>query len=431
MQDKIEISKNSLGIDYLTQSGYYRDVAQRSVVFYGNSYYHFHYLAQALRRRGWDAITVSYECISNSSSLFYHGEDLNLFSWDNETYKHNIEAFFQRIKKRYKLFHFANDFVMHFNPYHTEEVDPKIIEWKNLGLKIANTPSGCLSLTTPTEWANWSKSKLSGKNCCDRCNWQDNADVCSDKKSSDWSKKLDKYCDVIFGEFLPDIGFASSSKVLLEPTTMCLDPILWHPKLDIPKEYKIIKNSPDEILIYHAVGNYELRNTETKNIKGTPYVINAVNRLKEEGYNLRLIFITNMKNKEIRFIQSQADIIVDQLNAGTYGATAREGMMLGKPVICKINPSLYSNNSAFVDLPLIHAEEDTIYYVLKSLIENSEERKNIGLKSRNYALKWLSADACAERYEKIYDILMEKGSVSKNDYPSLWSYYEPIKHTII
>lgn len=32
---------------------------KRSVVFLHNSYYHFYYLAQALRRRGWDAVTVT------------------------------------------------------------------------------------------------------------------------------------------------------------------------------------------------------------------------------------------------------------------------------------------------------------------------------------------------------------------------------------
>src|SRR5438105_4953404 len=53
---------------------------RRSVVFLNNSYYHFYYLAQALRRRGWDAVTVSLEAPDGPQSYFYHGEDVNLYS---------------------------------------------------------------------------------------------------------------------------------------------------------------------------------------------------------------------------------------------------------------------------------------------------------------------------------------------------------------
>lgn len=52
----------------------------RNVVFLHNSYYHFYYLAQALRRRGWDALTVSLEDPNGPHANYYHGEDVNLFS---------------------------------------------------------------------------------------------------------------------------------------------------------------------------------------------------------------------------------------------------------------------------------------------------------------------------------------------------------------
>ena len=105
----------------------------------------------------------------------------------------------------------------------------------------------------------------------------------------------------------------------------------------------------------------------------------------------------------------QADIIIDQLNYGRYGAFAREGMMLGKPVICKIDYLSESfPNLALKECPLINADENTLYYVLKDLVNLSEqERKIIGNRSREYMLKWHSADQCAERFEKIYDTLIE------------------------
>lgn len=40
-----------------------------------------------------------------------------------------------------------------------------------------------------------------------------------------------------------------------------------------------------------------------------------------------------------------------------------------------------------------------------------EKRIAVGKQSREYALKWHSAESCAERYEMIYDRLLETGSV--------------------
>ena len=112
----------------------------------------------------------------------------------------------------------------------------------------------------------------------------------------------------------------------------------------------------------------------------------------------------------MRYYQAQADIIVDQLNYGRYGATAREGMMLGKPVICYMNKFEYREEDKLACLdecPLVSATEVDVYEVLKNLVENASLRVSLGEQSRSYALKWHSADACAARYEKVYDALFE------------------------
>src|SRR5215467_7308132 len=53
---------------------------KRNVLFLHNSYYHFYYLARALRRRGWDAIVVSLEDLNGPNARYYHAEDVNLFA---------------------------------------------------------------------------------------------------------------------------------------------------------------------------------------------------------------------------------------------------------------------------------------------------------------------------------------------------------------
>jgi hypothetical protein len=147
-----------------------------------------------------------------------------------------------------------------------------------------------------------------------------------------------------------------------------------------------------------------------KDIKGVKAMYDAINQLTQEGYPIQHIHVQDIPSKDMRYIQMQADIIIDQLNYGRYGAFAREGMMLGKPVICKIDYLMKSvPNAALKECPLINADEDTIYSVLKDVMALPEvERVAIGKRSRNYMMKWHSAEQCAERFEKIYDTLFEE-----------------------
>ena len=384
---------------------------KRSVVFYRQSYYHFFYLAKALRKRGWDAVVVNLDPVDGPHAGYYHGEDINLYDENPEIFHHNITHFFNRAKTQYRLMHFAGDGYLSFFPENIENDEPQdILEWRALDNKIAYTVSGCSSGRSQSSITAWSVAG-NGRSVCDRCIWQNNKNVCRDEKSLAWGEKLHQYCDLIFSEAGPALDYMKSGdKVIREPATMCLDKDIWDPNLDIPEAHQI-SQLEDEILIYHAVGNYDTRSSATKNIKGTPVLFDAIERLKQEGYKIQLLFVTDKPSQVVRFYQAQADIIVDQLNYGRYGANAREGMMLGKPVICYLNKFEFDEKDCLVCLdecPLISATEDTIYEVLKSLVLDSRWRKKVGEESRRYALKWHDADACAERYEKIYDALMLK-----------------------
>jgi hypothetical protein len=143
-------------------------------------------------------------------------------------------------------------------------------------------------------------------------------------------------------------------------------------------------------------------------LKGTPAIVAAVDRLRSEGFNVRLEFATGLPNTEVRFLQVQADIIVDQLNYGRYGATAREGMMLGRPTVCYINknePVGEHRLEAIETCPLVSANEGTIYDILRDLLKDEKKREAIGRASREFALKWHAADVCASRFELVYDEL--------------------------
>jgi hypothetical protein len=380
---------------------------RRSVLFLRNSYYHFYYLAQALRRRGWDAVSVSFEDPNGPNANYYHGEDVNLFSSDRGKLHRNIEGLFAEAVERFDLLHFAGDGLLSFFPENWESESPAdIVRWRARGRKIAYSISGCNSGVAQSSVARW--SALGGSVVCDKCVWQLRPDICNDQKNLAWGRKVDRYCDVTFTEGFPALDYQSTSKCVREPTTMCLDPVFWRPDLEVPDHLKI-QRKERELIVYHSFGNYESRSSNGRNIKGTGAVVAAIEQLQSEGVPVRLVFVTGSKNTEARFLQVQADVIVDQLNYGRYGAGAREGMMLGRPTVCYINPNEATQGAAspwLREVPLVSATEKTVYEVLKGLLRDEERRRKIGRASREYALKWHSADPCAERYEAIYDLIM-------------------------
>jgi hypothetical protein len=186
---------------------------------------------------------------------------------------------------------------------------------------------------------------------------------------------------------------------------MVLDPHLWAPELPIPPACRVERRA-DEVLIYHAFGNYVLRGAGARNIKGTPSIVAAVSQLQAEGLPVRLMFFSQVPNALVRFYQLQADIVVDQLWAGSWGANGRESMMLGRPVVGYVNRHEDDPADllpAIATTPIVSATDQTLVDVLRTLVLDPQRRAEIGRQSRDFALRWHSAEAGAQRYEECYD----------------------------
>jgi glycosyltransferase involved in cell wall biosynthesis len=195
------------------------------------------------------------------------------------------------------------------------------------------------------------------------------------------------------------------------PEFYCLDKEFWRPDLPVPEQYRY-SYPMNTTLLYHAVGNHETRTDGSGvNIKSTHIYRPLVERLKQEGYPVEMVFCTNVPNKEVRFYQAQADIFLDMLTFGWFGANAREAMMLGKPVICFLRPEWLESMKAEIpdyvaELPVVSATPATVYEVLVDLIKDEAKRKEIGRRGREFAVKWHSAEAGGERFNRIYSELL-------------------------
>ncbi len=328
----------------------------------------------------------------------------------------NLEGFFDESVGRFRMVHFYGRGHMSLFPSEFDMVEPfcrlpiDFIRLKQNGVKVGYSVCGCLDGVSQSTFHRWSHG------CCDRCIWQNNPVVCNDKSNLAWGHKVEMFCDLIACEGFPALDYQSGQKAYREPLTTALDHEFWRPELEIPAHLRLPR-SDGELIVYHAVGNFDLRSNTEKNIKGTRAVSEAVARLKAEGMNVRLEFVTDMPSKDVRFIQLQADVVVDQLNHGRYGANAREAMMLGRPTICHINKSEFPGQLALESIetcPLVSANESTVYPVLRDLLLDEKRRLEIGIESRKFAMKWHSADACAARFEQVYDRLMMNLPPSSN-----------------
>ena len=117
--------------------------------------------------------------------------------------------------------------------------------------------------------------------------------------------------------------------------------------------------------------------------KGSSFVIDAIEQLQRGGLNVELVLVEGKNQQEALSLYAQADIIVDQLLAGTYGVFAIESMALGKPVITYIADEM---KAAFPEeLPIVSATPESISHVIAGLASSGSLRRDLGIASREYA----------------------------------------------
>jgi len=167
----------------------------------------------------------------------------------------------------------------------------------------------------------------------------------------------------------------------------------WIPNPIDLKQYPFIgaKNRVGSVKILHAPSR--------RHLKGTKKVLEAVQKLKDEGYSVELMLIENTPHRVAVEHYKQADIIVDQLLIGWYGMLAQECMALGKPVCVYISEDLLEFTPSN---PLVNTDSSSILDNLKLLIEDPQLRADLGKKGRSYVERIHSSERIARQLMDLY-----------------------------
>ena len=149
-------------------------------------------------------------------------------------------------------------------------------------------------------------------------------------------------------------------------------------------------------------------------LKGTEYLITAVNELNKEGIRCTLKIMEQRSHDEVFEEIIKADIVADQFLVGAYARFAIEAMTLGKPVLCYLREGLFQYNPIWNECPIINSNPDNLKENLRRLILMSpEERVDIGRKGRKYVEKYHSIQYVGERMDQILKKVWGQGQTKK------------------
>jgi glycosyltransferase involved in cell wall biosynthesis len=133
--------------------------------------------------------------------------------------------------------------------------------------------------------------------------------------------------------------------------------------------------------------------------KGSEHVIAACERLGVE-----LDLVEGLDHREAFERYRNADIVVDQLNAGWYGVFAIEAMALGKPVVTFLHDeAVRRTEEAFgIEMPIVRATKETLADVLHPLVASPDDRRRVGAASRAYVERVHDVERVADRLLALY-----------------------------
>lgn len=137
--------------------------------------------------------------------------------------------------------------------------------------------------------------------------------------------------------------------------------------------------------------------------KGTPFVLQAIEKLQQKGLPFEFVLLKNLPNKQYQEALVKADIYLDQFIWGAYGVAAQQALQMGKVVINYLTPHRVAQYGP--RCPVQNTLPDQLDATLEKLILNVEKRRKIAGLSKQYYMDMHEPYAVAGKMLKAYNEL--------------------------
>lgn len=172
----------------------------------------------------------------------------------------------------------------------------------------------------------------------------------------------------------------------------------WHMK----KVYSSANGTDDVVRILH--------NPNHTGVKGSEFILNAVNILQQKGLRVEIVLLQGVQNDKIKDLMQSVDIYADQLILPGYGMAAVEAMASGLPVIANLSDDRYTTIfrrfSFLEECPIFSSTPETIADDLEILVQNPNLRYELGQASRTYVEKYHSYETAQYLFGAVYDRIL-------------------------
>jgi hypothetical protein len=237
------------------------------------------------------------------------------------------------------------------------------------------------------------------------------------KKQNSIATRLDYWCrhaDACIPGVMGMDGFGRWDVLVASPLFLNLGD--WRPSIRLSDA----NGSNGTVIICHAPNH--------RGFKGSEFVIDAVNKLQQEGLSVELRLLEKIQNTDIRRIfNEETDILVEQLIFTGHGLNGLEGLASGLPVISNLEDETYilpmRRYSYFSECPIVSATPETLVHVLRKLITRPELRRELARAGRDYAEKYHGLHSAQYLFSNVIDYVYgRKDSLINLYHPLLGEY---------
>src|SRR5664279_425473 len=133
--------------------------------------------------------------------------------------------------------------------------------------------------------------------------------------------------------------------------------------------------------------------------KGTPIIREGLQRLAGEGLDFELRVLEGVPHAEVRAAIAEADILVDNVIAGSYGISSMEAMASGRVALANLSEDV---QAAHPDCPVVNGDPITFADVMRRLIADPDERARRAVAGRAFVARVHDAPVIAARLLEAY-----------------------------